>query len=131
VDLPSERAYVVQEAGFKHPEIAHLTQDLFDNYSRSPQTSASIVCLKDHLKGHLQRFVARFHIDVLIVENALSLPMNIPLGLALTEYLPTPRPPPSPITTTSSGNGAGMCARPPATICGRPSAPILPCIHSV
>ncbi len=87
VDLPAERSYVVPEASFKHPEIARLTTALFDEYRRSPQTSASVVRLKDHLKGHLLRFVERFGIDLLIVENALSLPMNVPLGLALTEYL--------------------------------------------
>ena len=32
-----------------------------------------------------QRFIDRYKPNVLIVENALSLPMNIPLGLAVTE----------------------------------------------
>ena len=87
VDIPAERAYVVPEASFKHPEIEQLTVTLFDEYSRSPRISASIVRLKDHLKAHLLRFVEQFGIDLFIVENALSLPMNVPLGLALTEYL--------------------------------------------
>ncbi len=87
VDPPGDRAYVVPEASFKHPEIARLGTALFDDYARSPETSAHIARLKGHLTGHLKRFVEHFGIDILIVENALSLPMNIPLGLALTEYL--------------------------------------------
>jgi glycosyltransferase involved in cell wall biosynthesis len=39
------------------------------------------------LKDHLYKFIQRFEIDLLIVENALSIPMNIPLGLAVTELV--------------------------------------------
>ena len=35
----------------------------------------------------MEQFVHQFEIDVLVAENALSLPMNIPLGLALTELI--------------------------------------------
>jgi hypothetical protein len=71
---------------------ADLNRDLFCNHSRSPESSAKVVRLKDHIKVHLQRFVQRFGIDILVAENALSLPMNVPLRLALTEFLAeTPR----------------------------------------
>jgi len=39
------------------------------------------------LKQHLYKFVQQYEIDVLIVQNALSIPMNIPLGLALTDFI--------------------------------------------
>jgi glycosyltransferase involved in cell wall biosynthesis len=39
------------------------------------------------IKQHLYKFIEQFHIELLIVENALSIPMNIPLGLALTELI--------------------------------------------
>jgi glycosyltransferase involved in cell wall biosynthesis len=39
------------------------------------------------LKKHLYKFITRFGLDLLIVENALAIPMNIPLGLALTELI--------------------------------------------
>ncbi len=86
-DWPAERSYVVPEAHFQHPDILVLTADLFDNQTRSPKTSRRIQLLKEHLKKHLYRFVRRFHINLLIVENALSIPMNVPLGLALTEFI--------------------------------------------
>ena len=35
----------------------------------------------------IRAFVKQFDIDLLIVENALAIPMNIPLGLALTEFI--------------------------------------------
>jgi len=86
-EWPAERTYLVAEAHFKHPTIQALNADLFDNYTRSSQTSQKVQELKDHLKKHLYEFVRQFHLDLLITENALSLPMNVPLGLALTEFI--------------------------------------------
>lgn len=86
-DWPQDRSYVVPEAHFDHPEILSLSADLFDNYSRSRQTSQRVQSIKDHLKDHLYKFVSSFDLQLLIAENALSIPMNIPLGLALTELI--------------------------------------------
>lgn len=86
-DRPEERTYLVPEAHFKHPEIEALNSDLFDNYVRSSHTSGKIQALRHHIKQHLYQFVRTFDLNLLIVENALSLPMNVPLGLALTEFI--------------------------------------------
>jgi glycosyltransferase involved in cell wall biosynthesis len=83
-DWPGERSYVVPEAHFNHPEIQALNADLFDNHVRSPRTSQRIQALQWHLKAHLYDFIRTFDLRLLIVENALAIPMNIPLGLALT-----------------------------------------------
>jgi glycosyltransferase involved in cell wall biosynthesis len=84
---PKDRSYVVSEAHFEHPKIQKLSRDLFDDYIRSPETSQTIEKIKNHLKKHLHKFVRRFDLDLLIVENALAIPMNVPLGLALTEFI--------------------------------------------
>jgi glycosyltransferase involved in cell wall biosynthesis len=86
-DWPEGRAYVVPEAHFMHPEITAIQVDLFDDYIRSRHTSRRIQEIQDHLKDHLYRFVEQFEINLLIIENALSIPMNIPLGTALTEFI--------------------------------------------
>jgi glycosyltransferase involved in cell wall biosynthesis len=86
-DWPEDRIYLVPEAHFKHPDIQALNSDLFDDYIRSPGTSEKVRSLWYYLKEHLYRFVRTFDLDLLIVENALSLPMNVPLGLALTELI--------------------------------------------
>ena len=86
-DRPEERTVVVPEAHFKHPDIAALNRDLFDNYTRSSKTSGLIQAFRFHLKQHLYQFIRTFDINLLIVENALSLPVNIPLGLALSELI--------------------------------------------
>lgn len=86
-EWPSETSYVVEEAHFDHPDIRALTGDLFDNYTRSSETSGKIQSLRLYLKQHLYQFINQFDIDLIVVENALSIPMNIPLGLAITELI--------------------------------------------
>jgi glycosyltransferase involved in cell wall biosynthesis len=86
-DWPSERSYTVDEAHFDHPDIRRMNVDLFDDYRRSHQTSTKIETIKRHLKKHLYTFVKQFDLQLLIVENALALPMNVPLGLAITELI--------------------------------------------
>lgn len=86
-EWPAERSYVVSEAHFDHPTIRKLNIDLFDDYRRSPETSEQISKLKKHIKGQLYDYCRRFDLEMLVIENALSLPMNVPLGLALTELI--------------------------------------------
>ncbi|HKY85007.1 MAG TPA: glycosyltransferase family 4 protein [Anaerolineales bacterium] len=86
-EAPAERSLVVPEAHFTHPEIEYLTAALFSGPYRASDTSRQVEKLKNHLKQALQDFVLRFDLDLLVVENALSLPVNIPLGLALTELI--------------------------------------------
>ena len=87
-DRESERSHIVPEAHFTHPSIASINQDLFHNaVVRTPQTTNEIHELRAHLKRELRRFVEEHDISMLKVENALSLPMNVPLGLALTEFI--------------------------------------------
>ncbi len=86
-DRPEERSYLVPEAHFNHPEIEALNSDLFDDNARSDETSGKIQALRYHLKRKLYEYVRGFKLNLLVVENALSLPMNVPLGLALTEFI--------------------------------------------
>ncbi len=87
-DRPADRTLVVDEAHFTHPDVQAINGDLFDNtLVRSPETSVAVHNLRAYLKDQLRRFIAEYDIQLLKVENALSLPMNVPLGLALTELI--------------------------------------------
>lgn len=77
----------VPEAHFGHPEIAWLNERLWGHTRRTPHVSRRVRDLAEYLKGTLYEFVDRFGVDVLIPENALTIPMNIPLGIAITEFL--------------------------------------------
>ncbi len=86
-DWPPGRSYVVPEAHFQHPDVLKLSADLFDDYIRTPETSHRVDALKTYLKTHLHRFIKQYSLDLLIVENALAIPVHVPLGLALTEVI--------------------------------------------
>lgn len=87
LDRPPQRSYLLPEAHFQHPDIASLNDDLFDNQIRHSKTTGEIHKLRFHIKKHLYQFQQQFEIDLLIVENALAIPMNVPLAAALTEFI--------------------------------------------
>ncbi|GAF77326.1 unnamed protein product, partial [marine sediment metagenome] len=43
--------------------------------------------IKDELKKHIYEFIRGFKIDLLVPENVLAIPLNIPLGVAITEVI--------------------------------------------
>jgi hypothetical protein len=86
-EWPADQTYLLPEAHFSQPEISRINHDLFDDYQRFKATSAEVNRLKEHIKSHLYKFIVKFNPEILIAENILSIPMNIPLGLAITEVI--------------------------------------------
>ena len=86
-DRPAEVSFVVPEAHFRHEDVQEITRDLFDDFRRSSATTAQVHAVRETLKEQLYEFKETFNLHVLIAENALSLPMNVPLGIALTELI--------------------------------------------
>ncbi|MBN1558313.1 MAG: glycosyltransferase family 4 protein [Lentisphaerae bacterium] len=86
-DWPEERAVLHEAAGLLHEDNRKINTALFREKRRTDSISRLVDSLKHDLKGALRTFVDRFGIELLIAENALSLPMNIPLGLAVAEYI--------------------------------------------
>ncbi len=87
LDTPPERSLLAERAHFLHPEILGLQEDLFGKHTRGRATSKRIHEIKDDLKDALYTFRERFEIDLLVPENALAIPLNIPFGLALAEFV--------------------------------------------
>ncbi len=77
----------VPEAHFGHPEVVWMNRRIWRHARRDPFVSERIRELIEYLKTTIYAFVRRFEIDILVPENALTIPMNIPLGVALTEFL--------------------------------------------
>ena len=86
-DWDDSRTYLVPEAHFKHPEISRINEIAFSQRTRPQEITRNIYNLKDYLKENITTFVKRYDLEILVVENALAIPLNIPLGLALTEYI--------------------------------------------
>ena len=111
-DRPEDKSYVVPEAFYRHPTIDAITQvvfagiwghmdegrqahpelealhqDFFSVYIRPTRVTRKIQELKDYFKEHLYQFAHKFRLEALIIENAITIPVNIPLGLAITEFI--------------------------------------------
>ena len=78
---------MTKEAREAHPEIAPLYKDFFSMYIRPPAMTRRVNDLKEYFKKQLYEFAYRFSLELLIIENAVTIPLNLPLGLALTEFI--------------------------------------------
>jgi mannosylglucosylglycerate synthase len=87
LDRPPECSMLVKLAHFKHPDIKELQQECFGVRTRKPTVTKRIHELKDRLKEKIYEFLQTYEIGLLVVENAITIPMNIPLGLAITEVI--------------------------------------------
>jgi glycosyltransferase involved in cell wall biosynthesis len=92
IDKLNQQAYsgswtVTREAREEHPEIAALQRDFFSVYIRPPHMTRRVDELKDYFKRQLYEFARRFELEILIIENAVTIPLNLPLGLAITEFV--------------------------------------------
>jgi glycosyltransferase involved in cell wall biosynthesis len=87
LDRPAEQAYLCPEAHFTHPAIKEVYLECFDREVRKREITDKLHDLKNDLKNHLDAFVAQYDIGLIVVENALTIPLNIPLGVAITEFI--------------------------------------------
>jgi hypothetical protein len=88
-DLDTDPAisHSVSLASFQNPEIAAINKQIFNNKKRTRDVSRRIQEIKEVLKDELESFYNKFKFDILVVQNALTIPLNIPLGLAITEFI--------------------------------------------
>jgi len=86
-DRDPGRTMIVPEAHFEDPIIKKIEENCFKVYRRTSETTGVIHSIRRHLKSSIYKFVKKFNINLLIAENCLAIPMNIPLGLALTEFI--------------------------------------------
>jgi glycosyltransferase involved in cell wall biosynthesis len=87
LDRESSVSMCVPEAYFGHPENEWISNQIWGRHTRPHDVTQRIHNLVEYLKGTLYDFVRRFNISVLVIQNALTIPMHLPLGVALTEFL--------------------------------------------
>ena len=86
-DGPTDRQRIIPEMHFLHPDVEDVYLTAFSKRKRPPGITQRIARLKDILKAELAAFVRDFGIELLVIENAVSIPLNIPLGIAITEFI--------------------------------------------
>jgi glycosyltransferase involved in cell wall biosynthesis len=87
VDRPPDKSREVPEAFFGHPDVLAISEAVFGGTTsgRPASVSRAIDELTKHLKSALYDYVRDFELDMLLPENALTIPMHLPLGLAITQ----------------------------------------------
>ncbi len=86
-DWAPEKSMVVEEAYFGHPLVRDIQDRCFGITVRGEGLTGEIQAVRFRIKRALYEFTENFNIDLLITENSLTIPMHIPLGLAITEFI--------------------------------------------
>ncbi len=86
-DRPDDRTCIIEEAHFRHPRIREISRQAFNSELRTPELTREIVELELIIRDKLRAAIEAFGVEVIIVENALTIPMNLPLGMALVSLI--------------------------------------------
>jgi glycosyltransferase involved in cell wall biosynthesis len=87
LDRPAALSYCVPEAFFGHPENLWINSRIWKTTAREPVVTERIYAMASYLKATLYEFVRRFEIRILVFENILAIPMHVPLGVAVTQFV--------------------------------------------
>lgn len=87
LDRNPEKSMLVPEAHFKSAKNIWINERIFGKKYRASNVTDAIQTEKVIIKNKLIEFIEKFQIDLLVAQNALSIPMQIPLGIALTEII--------------------------------------------
>jgi glycosyltransferase involved in cell wall biosynthesis len=87
LDTDPAISHLAPKAFFGHEEIVKVQNAIFVEKKRTSEVSKRIQELKEELKAEIQKFHEKFGFEILVVQNALAIPVNIPLGLAITEFI--------------------------------------------
>jgi len=88
LETSAESSMLVPEAHFQHPDIKRMYEECFaGNRPRPAALTEELHHYRVILKKRLYEFIETFDIDLLVPENALTIPLNPPLAMALTEVI--------------------------------------------
>lgn len=88
-DYPKDRSMVVPEAFFGHPLSREVDKNLWNREEIPLQTKERLQEIRTQLYSSLESFGEQFQLDLVVAQNALTIPMQVPLGLALADWLRT------------------------------------------
>jgi mannosylglucosylglycerate synthase len=77
----------VPEAFFGHPENLWINERIWGRTERSQLVSRRILDIAEYLKCTLHEFRERFDLSMMVIQNAIAIPMHVPLGIACAWFL--------------------------------------------
>ena len=86
-DTPADRTMEAADLHFQTDEARTLYEECFRQQARPRTLTREIHRVRSRIKDALYEFIERFDIDLLVPENVITIPLNIPLGIAITETI--------------------------------------------
>ncbi|NLX11343.1 MAG: glycosyltransferase family 4 protein, partial [Chloroflexi bacterium] len=87
LDADGPPGMLVPEMHFQHPMVQGIQRRAFDGTAILPDLNAEIQQQADGLASRLYAFIEDFRLDVLVVQNASAIPMQLPLGVAIHDVI--------------------------------------------
>ncbi|MFP4152616.1 MAG: glycosyltransferase [Alkalispirochaeta sp.] len=87
LDTPKSNSKTAPLFHFQEAAVRETYERCFSPGARPPELTATLHEHREQIKASLYEFVDRFKIDILIPENAVTIPLNVPLGMAITEFI--------------------------------------------
>lgn len=87
LDCDPAKAFLVEDAHFKHPVIRQIYRECFGVRTRKREVTRKIHEIKELLKNKIYEFIDTCQLSLLVPQNVLAIPLNLPLGIALTEVI--------------------------------------------
>lgn len=125
LDADAPPGLLIPEMHFAHREAKQIHDEAFSG-SAPADLRPRIESMAARLYTAIHRFVEQYQIDVLVLQNALAIPMHIPLGGHSATISPRWGCPPSPTTTTFTGRESDSISAPCTTCWSAFSRPTCP-----
>jgi glycosyltransferase involved in cell wall biosynthesis len=89
LDETAPNPTLIPELHFRHPEAMDLTAQIFGRTEPPNGLASRLEDATSQIAATLGDWLATTGIDVMVVQNALAIPMHVPLGLALARVIET------------------------------------------
>lgn len=83
----ASRGVLIPRLHFQNPEILALNDNAFGGQSNTIHLMDAIHRLAAEIKPEIRQFIQVNRLDLLVIQNALAIPMNLPLGVCLAELI--------------------------------------------
>jgi len=87
LDADAPHPMLIPELHFRDPEAIAIGEMAFGRTRPPADLAPRLEAAATHLQAALRRWLAESGVDLLVVENALAIPMHLPLGLALARLI--------------------------------------------
>jgi glycosyltransferase involved in cell wall biosynthesis len=87
LDSHAQPGTLVPEMHFTHPTAQALHDEAFAAPRLAPDYFRRLYDSADGIRAQLEAFVQQYAIDVIVPQNALTIPMNLALGIAISDLV--------------------------------------------